>query len=49
MSSERIHTSAPDQWSHPRPYQDASIRRRKHGPVRPMREPGFIERLLGAR
>ena len=31
------------------PYRDALLRRHKHGPIRPMEEPGLIGRLLGRR
>jgi hypothetical protein len=30
----------------PRPYQDATLRYRKHGPIRPMEQPGFAAWLL---
>jgi hypothetical protein len=47
MTAVRIHTSAPDSWTNPRPYTDATIRRVKHGPVRPMREPTWLKRVFG--
>jgi len=47
MTTARIYTSKPDHWTKPRPFQDASIRRQKYGPIQPMREPGFLERLFG--
>lgn len=34
----RHRSSSPDQWTNPRPWQDASARLHKHGPVRPMIE-----------
>jgi hypothetical protein len=47
MSSMNYRSSPPDQWTMPRPYQDASLRFIKHGPVRPMEEPGLLARLFG--
>ncbi|MEM8726039.1 MAG: hypothetical protein AAGE86_11015 [Pseudomonadota bacterium] len=44
MTSAPIYTSAPDKWSKPRPYTDATIRRLKHGPVQPMEEPSIFDR-----
>lgn len=51
MASETIYRSTPDQWTRPRPHSDPAIRLRKHGPIRPMLEPGMmqsISALLGA-
>ncbi len=31
------------------PHSDAALRRHKHGPIRPMVEPGLFGRLLGRR
>ncbi|MEM7666079.1 MAG: hypothetical protein AAF250_09520 [Pseudomonadota bacterium] len=47
MTSAPIRTTGRDRWSNPRPYTDASLRQMKHGPIRPMEEPSFIERWLG--
>jgi hypothetical protein len=47
MSSLHYKSSRPDHWTMPRPYQDASSRYIKHGPIRPMEEPGFWRRLFG--
>lgn len=47
MTSAPIRSSAPDTWSSPRPFSDASTRRMKYGAIRPMEEPGFFARLLG--
>ena len=49
MSSLQFHSSKPDTWVMPRPYQDASLRLRTHGPILPMEEEprGFFARLLG--
>ena len=49
MTAARIHTSPPDRWTSPRPHSDPSLRRAKHGPVRPMHEPGWIERMFTGR
>ena len=49
MASQSFHSSRPDRWTMPRPYRDASLRYRKHGPIQPMEEPGFLARLFGAR
>ncbi len=37
-----------DHWSSPRPYTDELLRRKKHGPIRPMEydEPGAGERFV---
>ena len=47
MSSLQFKSSQPDRWTMPRPYQDASLRYRKHGPIQPMEERGFFARLFG--
>lgn len=47
MSSQHFRSSRPDQWTLPRPYQDASLRYIKHGPIQPMDQPGFLARLFG--
>ena len=46
MSSYSYRSSAPDRWAQPRGYSDASMRLQKHGPIRPMEEPGFFARLF---
>lgn len=46
MPGKSYRSSKPDSWSAPGPYQDESLRRKKHGPIRPMEEPGFISRLF---
>ncbi|MCB2050738.1 MAG: hypothetical protein KDE63_04835 [Novosphingobium sp.] len=48
MSSPTYRSSRPDSWTMPRPYSDASLRFRKHGPIEPMDKPGFLARLFGA-
>jgi len=47
MTSSLIHSSRPDSWSSPRPFSDASIRLKKHGPIQPMTQPRLLWRLLG--
>ncbi|MEE4537045.1 MAG: hypothetical protein V2J51_00945 [Erythrobacter sp.] len=47
MSHMRFHTSRPDSWTAPRPFSDATMRRRKHGPILPLEQPSLLERLLG--
>ena len=47
MSSLPYKSSKPDQWTLPRPHQDASLRYRTHGPIRPMDRPGLVARLFG--
>ena len=49
MPINTYRSSKPDAWTCPRPVQDASMRYRTHGPVRPMQEPGFFARLFGRR
>ena len=46
MSNYSMHQSLPDRWAKPRPILDPSMRRKVHGPIRPMEEPGFFERLF---
>lgn len=40
------HSSTPCDWVQPRPHRDASLRYMKHGPLRPMHEPSWWQRLL---
>jgi len=49
MSSFSYRSSRPDTWVQPRAYRDASIRYMAHGPIQPMEEPGFFQRLFGRR
>lgn len=49
MSNFTYRSSRPDAWAQPRAYRDASLRLMAYGPVRPMKEPGFFERLFGRR
>lgn len=46
MSSLTYRSSRPDSWTMPRPYRDESLRRMTHGPIQPMEQPGFLERLF---
>ncbi len=48
MGSISFRSSRPDGWTLPRPHRDASLRYMTHGPIRPMEEPGFLQRLFGA-
>jgi hypothetical protein len=47
MPTLQYRSSKPDTWTMPRPYQDASLRLRKHGPIQPMEQTGFFARLFG--
>lgn len=47
MSGLNYRSSRPDQWTMPRPFQDASLRYLKHGPIQPMEQRGFVDRLFG--
>lgn len=47
MSSFTYRSSRPDRWTMPRPYQDASLRFRTHGPIQPMERQGFWARVFG--
>ena len=49
MASLQFRSSKPDAWIMPRPYQDASLRLRTHGPILPMESAprGLFARLLG--
>ena len=48
MSSLTYRSSRSDQWTSPRPYSDASLRYRAHGPVQPMdyAQPSLLTRAL---
>lgn len=46
MSNYSTHSTAADRWARPRQHLDPSIRRKVHGPIRPMDEPSFFERLF---
>lgn len=48
MSSLTFRSSRPDAWTQPRPHRDASLRRMTHGPIQPMHQPSWLERLFGA-
>ena len=47
MSHYSFRSSKPNHWVSPRRYSDPCLRALAYGPVRPMREPGWWERLLG--
>lgn len=47
MTPYPIRTSRADHWTNPRPYSDPALRALAYGPVRPMVEPSWWERLLG--
>jgi hypothetical protein len=49
MSSLTFRSSRPDNWTLPRPHSDPSLRYHKHGPIQPLQQPTFWERLLGLR
>jgi hypothetical protein len=49
MSSLSYRSSRPDGWVQPRAHRDPSIRYMTHGPVLPMEEPSFFQRLFGRR
>jgi hypothetical protein len=49
MTTAPIRTSGRDQWSRPKPFNDATTRRMKYGPIHPMEEPGLLERWFGFR
>ncbi len=46
MSTYSSHGSLSDRWPKPRRQLDPGVRRKVHGPIRPMEEPGFFERLF---
>lgn len=49
MSSLTIRSSRPHSSILPRPHTDAHQRLRTYGPIQPMDQPGFFDRLLGRR
>ena len=49
MSSMTFRSSRPDRWTQPRAHSDANTRFHSHGPIQPMHQPGFFERLFGRR
>ncbi len=46
MSSLTFRSSRPDNWTSPRPYSDASLRRHIHGRIQPMEKPTLLQRLF---
>ena len=49
MSNLNYRSSRPDAWSQPRPHRDPSQRFMTHGPILPMEQPSFWQRLFGKR
>jgi hypothetical protein len=49
MSNLSYRSSQPDAWVKPRPHRDASQRFMTYGPILPMEQPGFWQRLFGKR
>ena len=49
MSHYTYRSSKPDSWAYPRPTLDPSLRALAYGPIRPMHEPSWLERLFGLR
>jgi hypothetical protein len=47
MTTHLRHKDRPCHWTSPRPYSDASLRYAKHGPILPMEQPSFFQRLFG--
>lgn len=45
MTFQRFHTSGADEWTRPRAQLDPSTRLYRHGPIRPLEEPGLTARL----
>ena len=49
MSNPSYRSSQPDAWIQPRAHRDASQRYMTYGPILPMEQPSFWQRLFGAR
>lgn len=49
MITSRYQSSRPHESIIPRPQLDAHARYRFYGPVQPMEQPGFLEKLFGRR
>ena len=49
MASLSFRSSQPDGWTMPRPHRDPSTRYMIHGPIQPMHQPSWLERLFGQR
>lgn len=49
MSSAVFRSSRPHNWVLPRPHTDAHQRYLTYGPIQPMDEPGFFDRLFQRR
>ena len=49
MSNLNYRSSRPNAWLQPRPHRDPSQRFMTHGPILPMEQPGFWQRLLSRR
>ena len=47
MLEQRVLSTQSASWGMPRRTLDPSMRRKIFGPVRPMEQPGFLQRLLG--
>lgn len=47
MSALSFRSSRPNTWVLPRPHTDAHQRFLTYGPIQPMDEPTFLERLFG--
>lgn len=46
MSNYTSHGRSSERWPKPLQHLDPGSRRRIHGPIRPMEEPSFLERLF---
>jgi hypothetical protein len=49
MSTYTIRSSRPDSWAVPRPTRDPARQFAIHGPLQPMAQPGWFERLFARR
>ena len=49
MASATFHSSRPHSSILPRPHTDPHQRYRTYGPIQPMEQPGFFERLFFGR
>lgn len=47
MTAFSFHNSRPSNWVLPRPTQDPDRRRLMYGPIQPMEEPTWLQRLFG--
>jgi len=49
VPSLSFRSSRADKWISPRPHSDETLRYMSRGPIQPMEQPGFLEKIFGLR